>query len=164
MRKKVNNFEQLSKRLVALDIERRAILKQMKSSPEYMISHVSDQLKSFISNKSWFSRTNAKNEFAYFQLKSFAHIQKAPSKTKTGSQLIGFELVWDYYDYNSPIKKEAKERVIISVFNDIDAQVLNGRKLATNFNEKNLLREQLIQRKKQLEEELKTLRVEIGKI
>jgi hypothetical protein len=164
MAKKENNFNSLSKRLIALDIERRAILKQMKSSPEYMISHVTEQLKSFVNNKSWFTRTNAKNELAYFQLKAFTLINKTTSKTKTGSQLIGFELVWDYYDYNSPVKKEAKERVILSVFNDIEAQVLNGRKLAHNFDEKKLLKEQLVLRKKELEEQLKAIKEEIGKI
>ncbi len=161
-----STYESLCQRLGKADAERRAVLKLMKQTPEFVSKYLQDSLKSFIASGQWFSRTNAKGELAYFKLVgyTFGGKETVASITKKGSTLISVNLEWDYYDYNAVSKKKATEQLTISVFNDIEGQILNGRKQASSFDEKKLLRAQLTEKKKKLEEELKTLKLELTKI
>jgi hypothetical protein len=48
---KITRFEELSKKLGILDKERREIIKQLKSDPNYVITHLNYQLANIIRNK-----------------------------------------------------------------------------------------------------------------
>lgn len=158
-------YEKLCQRLGQLDKERRTIINQLKSTPELSIKYLRNQLDAFVKRGQWFSRKNAKDEFSYFKLIKFKFDEKGITQSETKKRtMLHVALEWEYYDYNTPTKAKAIEQVVISVFNDIETQVLNGRVAATGFDEKSLLKEQLTLRKKQLEEELKSIKGEIALI
>ncbi len=155
-------YQKLCKELGRVDAERRVILKKMKQTPEFVQKYVLDSLKYFVANNSWFSRANAKTELAYFKLVGFRLVgEYSIDKNNTH---ITIDLEWDYYDYNSVTKKKATERIVISPFNDIDKQVLNGRKQASSFDEKKLLKAQLTEKRNELKKELKALDEELKSI
>lgn len=94
----------------------------MKQTPEFVSKYLADTLKSFITNNSWFSRTNGKGELSYFKLVGYKFTSPNSikvSETK-GKNLISVDLEWDYFDYNSPFKFKATENLLISVFNEIE--------------------------------------------
>jgi hypothetical protein len=160
-------YEKLCKDLGRVDTERRAILKRLKQTPQFVSKYLNDTLTSFIKTQSWFSRTNAKGELSYFKLVGFKFGGKpnAAEITKNGSTLISVDLEWEWYDYNSVSKQKCVEKDIqISVFNDVDKQVLNGRKEASSFDEKKLLKAQLTEKKEKLKAELKALELELKTI
>lgn len=156
-------YQSLCKELGRVDAERRAILKRMRQTPEFVSKYLIDTLNTFIQTKSWFSRTNIKGEHSYFKLVDFNFAGKEKI-TEKGKNLINVNLIWDYYDYNSVTKQRAVEVVNISVFNDVEKQVLNGRKEANSFDEKKLLKAQLTEKKLKLKEELKALELELKSI
>lgn len=159
------SFENLCKRLGDLDRERRTIIKQLKATPQYTVKYLRNQLDAFVKNGQWFSRKNKKEELSYFKLVGFAFDEKGITHSDTKKRtMLHVELQWEYYDYNTPTKAKANEQIVISVFNDIESQILNGRVAAVDFNEKSLLKAQLTLRKKQLEDELKTIKGEIALI
>jgi len=160
---KKTSFETLSQRLGVLDRERKAVILDLKKTPEYASKHLSQVLNSFKADNAskWFVRTNAKGESSYFKLVEFELMGKA-TETKHHSTLTKVRTVWDVYTYGSLTKGKSIEEFNVSIFNDLEAQILNGRKLATDFNEKKLVKESLTEKKKQLEEELKKLKAEIA--
>jgi predicted transcriptional regulator len=153
-------YQNLCKELGRIDAERRAILKRLKQTPEFVSKYLADTLNAFIVKKSWFARSNAKGEQAYFKLVGYKFtgngeaIKLSDVKAKN---LISVDLEWDFYDYNTVSKKKSVEHVFISVFNDIEKQILNGRKEANSFDEKKLLKAQLTEKKEKLKAELKEL-------
>lgn len=159
-------YEKLCKELGRVDTERRSILKRMKQTPEFVSKYLVDTLKTFITNNSWFSRANAKNELSYFKLVgfNFSGNKTLAEITKNGASIITIDLEWDYYNYNSVTKEKCVEHTHISVFKDIDNQILNGRKQASSFDEKKLLKAQLTEKKEKLKAELKALEAELKTI
>lgn len=161
---RTTEYEKLCKRLGELDKERREVLKALRDNPQYVLKIVNDKLNNFIKNGQWYSRKNALNQESYFSLVSFTIIEKSIKKTEHGSIIIKVDLTWDYYDYISTEKKKAVEGVLISAFNEIDQQILNGRQLASKFSENVIKRNILTAQKKELEEKLKKIKEEIAKV
>jgi hypothetical protein len=160
-------YQNLCKELGRVDTERRAILKKMKQTPEFVSKYLSDTLNAFIVNKSWFTRSNAKGEQAYYKLVGYKLTGNGEAIKVTehkAKNLISVDLEWDYYGYNSVTKVKAMENVFISVFNDVEKQILNGRKEASSFDEKKLLKAQLTEKKEKLKAELKALEAELKTI
>jgi hypothetical protein len=156
-------YELLCKELGTLDKRRREILNDLKKSPEFIIKHVNDLLKEFVTKGHWFSRKNEKNEFAYFRATGYVLNDKKLEQTDRGSVLIAGTITWEVYDYNST-KKEMVEPIRISAFNDIEPQILNGRAHAPKFSEKSIIKNILAAKKKDLEEQLKKLKLEMAAI
>lgn len=157
-------YEKLCQKLGELDRERRTILQQLRNSPEHITKHLNDKLTEFVNKQLWFTRSNAKGENAYFKLRSYTIDNKKINNTKHGAVLIHVILSWDYYDYAMTEKKIASEPVVISAFNEIDTQVLNGRVHAPNFSEKDVLKTILTKKKADLEAQLKAIKSEIASI
>lgn len=174
-------FETLSKKLGALDKERRVILSKLKSTPEYAIQHLKQVLNGFLTENStkWYSRANEKGEMAYFKLLSFeiipttTTIKKGYIKTKISatidvkkhnSVLTKVKLKWEFYNYGAVVKQTNEEEINISIFNDVGPQILGGRKPVVKFNEKKLVAAALLEKKKSLEDELKKIKNEIASI
>lgn len=174
------DFETLSQRLGVLDKERRNIILKLKNTPNYALQHLKQVLGGFMSDNStkWYSRTNEKNEMSYFKLVSFEIIPttttvkkgyiktkiSAPIDIKNNSVLTKIKLNWEFYNYGSVIKDVKIEEINISIFNDIEPQILNGRKPVVKFNEKKLVAAALLEKKKTLEDELKKVKCEIALI
>lgn len=164
MASRQTTYEKLCQRLGELDKERRTILQQLRNSPEHITKHLNDKLTDFINRQLWFTRSNAKGEKAYFRLNNYAIDHKKVNNTKHGSVLIPVTLSWDYYDYAATEKKVSSEPIAISAFNEIDAQVLNGRVHAPDFSEKKVLKTILTQKKTALEAQIKAIKAEIASI
>lgn len=172
--------QSLTQRLAVLDKERQAVILEIKKTPAYALTHIKQVLNGFIDNNKakWFARSNEKGETAYFKLVSFEILptttvvkEKFAKKrvaaevetTKHGSVLAKIKTKWEKYPYGEIVKVNVNEEHNISIFNDIDGQILNGRKLA-EFNEKKLLKDSLDSKKKKLEEELKKVKADIAAI
>jgi len=162
---KDTQFELLSKELGRVDKERREILNKMKQTPEFIAKYLKTLITSFIEKKQWFSNANAKGELSFFKLIGFNLGVPAHSAaiTKHGSALISVELIWEHLPAGSYVREKKTETVIISVFNDLDKQILNGKKIAI-VDEKKLLRTQLMEKKAQLKEQIKSLELELKSI
>lgn len=178
-----HSFENLSKRLGALDKERREILDLLKKSPENCMRLLKQLLDGFVAtnSKSWFSRENDKGQSSYFQLVSYEitpttnrsirsgkQLASTPAtsltKTKHNSMLAKVKLIWTVYAYDATKKLEQTEFIDISIFNDIEKQILNGRKRSTTFDEKSLVKAALKVKQKALEDQLKAVKGEIAAI
>ncbi len=160
-------YERLCKRLGELDKERRTILNDLRNSPEAILKYVSDNLTAFINSKVWFKRTTNEGD-QYFQLQNFeldktVH-RTSISTTKHGSVVIPFLLTWECYLANSADKINKVEHASVSAFNDLETQILNGRKPAPEFDEKKVKKIQLTAKKKELEAELKKLKAELASV
>lgn len=153
-----STYDQLNKRLGALDKERRDILRQLRNSPEHIIKLVNDKLKSFIEGNKWFLRKGDVQGDSYFNLVGFVILAKSIALTDKGSALLSVTLTWNYYNAMSVEKKSTTETVQISAFNEIDNQILNGRVLAPKFSEKVVQKNILTEQKKNLEEQLKKIK------
>lgn len=187
MKPSQSKFESLSKRLGAIDKERKQILQDLKSTPEFCIQYLNQLLNGIIEggSKKWYSRTNDKKQQAYFQLESFEIIKEnypvarrrspmgrgaavppsAPVKFSQNKKvLVKVKLVWKLYNYGASLQTKSKEIIQVSIFNDIEPQVLNGRVLATTFDEKHFVKLALNEKKSHLENELKKIKAEIASI
>lgn len=167
VRKTPSQYERLTKRLGELDKERRTILNELRNSPEAVLKYVTDNLTAFINGKVWFKRNTADGD-QYFRLKTFeldksVH-RPASTTTKHGSILFPLLLTWDAYLPNNPDLLPRVEHVQISGFNDVETQILNGRKPAPEFNEEKVKKIQLTAKKKELETELKKIKAELAVI
>lgn len=166
-RKTPSQYERLSKRLGELDRERRTILNELRNSPEAVFKYVTDNLTAFINNKVWFKRNTAEGD-QYFRLKMFEldkTVHRPPvTTTKHGSILFPLLITWDSYLPSNPEQIQRVEHVQISGFNDVETQILNGRKPAPEFDEEKVKKLQLTAKKKELETELKRIKAELATI
>jgi hypothetical protein len=160
-----SEYEKLSKELGRVDKERRAILEKIKKTPEYVLKHLQNLLIGFVTANQWLSNTNAKGEQAYYKLVGFNIPKQAENGTVTkhGSNLIIVNLEWDHYPYGLALKEKKTERLEISVFNDIDKQIMNGRK-PTTVDEKKMLKAELTTQKEKLKAEIKALDLKLKTI
>jgi len=163
---KISSFERLSKRLGEIDKERREILKQLKATPELGVKFLSDMLKSFINTNStkWFLREGEKSGISYWRLQSFKITENKPAVTaRTKALLVNVDLEWEVYaaDGTKIIKSEV---IKMSAFNDVEGQILNGRRQASASDVKRVLKLALTEKKKKLEEDLKSLKEELAKL
>jgi hypothetical protein len=173
----------LAQRLGQLDKERREVLNQLRKTPEYSIQYLKQALDSIISENSsrWYSRSNAKNENAYFKLVSYEIVPVTPTRrtsrkltapvkqvtiniTKHKSVLTKVKLNWKYFGYNATSITDQSEEISISVFKDLVPQILNGRVLAKKFDEKSIVRATLTAKKNELEAQLKKVKDEIAAV
>lgn len=179
--------QSLSQRLATLDKERKAILLEIKKSPQYVLQHLGQILNNFVAENTvkWFSRTNDKDQVSHYRLLSYElmptttevktpkfHLNKRLTEkvsspveiTKNKSYIAKVKTKWEVYAYGAVTKTTVEEVHDISVFNDLDGQILNGRKQATKFDEKKMIKEGLNERKIMLEKELKKLKADIAAI
>jgi len=181
--------QSLTQKLATLDRERKAIILEIKKSPQYVLQHLGQILTSFVAENTtkWFSRSNDKNQVSHYRLISYELVpiekrQTTPNPyrgrltrpeiesssplevTKNKSYIAKVKTKWEVYAYGAVIKTTIEEVHDISVFNDLDGQILNGRKLATKFDEKKMIKEDLSERKRMLEEELKKVKADIASI
>jgi len=175
------SYEALSKQLGALDKERRAVLTKLKQTPEYALQHLKQVMTGLVTAglKRWYTRTNDKGQTAYFNLVGFeilptttaakinyrkTKVVAAVDVTPNNSVLTKIRLKWKLYDYGAVMTSEFNEEITISIFNEIEPQVLNGRKEAVKFDEKTLIKASLAEKKKVLEDQLKKIKNEIALI
>lgn len=173
--------ETLSQQLGRLDKERRAVLNQLRQTPEYCIQYLKQALDSIVSDNvsRWYSRGNAKKETAYFKLLSYEILPtttlkkvgyskgEVPAKvriTKNKAVLAKVKLTWKFMGYNATELVDQTEEINISVFNDLVPQILNGRVLAKKFDEKAVVRATLNAKKKELEAQLQKIKDEIATV
>jgi hypothetical protein len=156
-------FESLCKRLGELDAERRKVIKDLKSSPEYVTKYVTSILDAIIKNGTWYARKSQKGE-AYFKLVTYNFNSKTPHITKTGSAVYTVTLDWEHFPVDATEKVNVSEVIEISAFNDLDKQVFGERTVATKFSEKDAVKKVLNARKAELETQLKKLKDEISAI
>ncbi len=172
----------LVKKLGELEKERRKILKELRQTPEYSLMYLKQMLDGFIAAnvKNWYSKSNAKGALAYFKLISYEilptttlttgpkYLRKSiPAKvdiTKNKSVLIKLKLNWKLWDYNAIEITDHTEEINISLFNDLQTQILNGRILNTKFDEKYVIKATLTSKKKELEDQLKKIKDELATI
>lgn len=160
-------YQSLCKRLGELDKERRQILQQLKQTPELGMKYLQDMLTSFVNQNSvkWFYRKGEKEGYSYWKLIGFTITDKTPKVThRKKAILVNVDLEWEVYRESSNSKSKLSEQVKISAFNDVEGQVLNGRKEATASDAKKLIKLALTEKKNTLEEQLKALKAELANL
>lgn len=167
--KSAAKVESLTQRLGKLDKERRAILKELKMSPEYGLKFLNDKLISFTSDNSakWFSRAGEKSGVSYWKMISFKVTSDSKTATITrdkSSLLANVQVTWDVYYENTNVKTQLTETIKLAAYRDLEGQILNGRKLAANFDERKVVKAALNEKKKALEEQLKVVKEDLAKI
>lgn len=172
--------ESLFKRLGELDKERRKVLNEISSSPEYATHFLKQALAVLLvehKNK-WYSRQNDKNQSSYFKIMSVEQVPldkstRLPRGTnkklggdltlsKSKKVLAKIKVQWVVWGYAAVELRTETEEIDISVFKDIVPQILNGRTLATKFDEKKVIKTTLDAKKKEIEAQLAKVNSEIA--
>lgn len=159
-------YQKLSKRLGELDAERRKIIQTLKIQPELGIKYLQDILKSFVSSNTdkWFYRETSKGS-SYWRLIEYSVKENSTFiSERKKSIIVDIKITWDVYDSETNIMTKQTDEQKISVFNDLEGQILNGRKPVSAVEVKKIVKIALTERKKSLETQLRSLKTELAKL
>lgn len=162
------SVEKLRQRLGALDNERRLLMETLRNHPENITIFTRQTLEQMINSKYWFQKETTKGK-VYAQLTA-VEVDKPLTKVKNSTTvaahrrpIVTAKLTWNQVSEENPATVSITSKIIISVFSEIEPQILNGFK-RTELTDKSVMTAILDLKEKALLEQIRLIKEEKKKL